>query len=129
MWDPSFLSKDQTCSHHRGSLESATELSRKSLLICGVCSSVSKESACNAGDPGSIPESGRSPEKEMATHSSILAWKILWAEEPSGLLSMGSQESESAPRQNILHIMPLSVFHLCFTCYALNYKHKVTYQR
>ena len=68
-------------------------------------------------------------EKEMATHSSILAWKILWAEEPSGLLSMGSQESESAPRQNILHIMPLSVFHLCFTCYALNYKHKVTYQR
>ena len=35
-----------------------------------------KVSACNAGDPGSIPESGRSLEKEMATHSSILAWKI-----------------------------------------------------
>ena len=33
-----------------------------------------KESACNAGDPGSIPGSGRSPlEKGMATHSSILA--------------------------------------------------------
>ena len=30
-------------------------------------------------------------EKEMATHSSILAWRILWAEEPDGLLSMGSQ--------------------------------------
>ena len=30
------------------------------------------------------------PEKEMATHSSILAWKILWTEEPGGLLSMGS---------------------------------------
>ena len=29
-------------------------------------------------------------EKEMATHSSILAWRILWTEEPSGLLSMGS---------------------------------------
>ena len=29
-------------------------------------------------------------EKAMATHSSTLAWKILWAEEPSGLLSMGS---------------------------------------
>ena len=27
----------------------------------------------------------------MATHSSILAWKIPWAEEPSGLQSMGSQ--------------------------------------
>ena len=30
-------------------------------------------------------------EKEMATHPSILAWKILWMEEPGGLQSMGSQ--------------------------------------
>ena len=30
-------------------------------------------------------------EKEMATHSSILAWEILWTEEPDGLLSMESQ--------------------------------------
>ena len=30
-------------------------------------------------------------EKEMATHSSILAWKILWVEEPGRLQSMGSQ--------------------------------------
>ena len=30
-------------------------------------------------------------EKEMATHSSILAWKILWTEEPGGLWLMGSQ--------------------------------------
>ena len=30
-------------------------------------------------------------EKEMATHSSILAWKISWIEEPGGLQSMGSQ--------------------------------------
>ena len=29
-------------------------------------------------------------EKEMATHSSILAWKIPWTEEPAGLQSMGS---------------------------------------
>ena len=29
-------------------------------------------------------------EKEMATYSSILAWKIPWTEEPGGLLSMGS---------------------------------------
>ena len=29
-------------------------------------------------------------EKEMATHSSILAWRIPWTEEPGGLLSMGS---------------------------------------
>ena len=30
-------------------------------------------------------------EKEMATHSSILAWKISWTEEPGGLQSMGLQ--------------------------------------
>ena len=30
-------------------------------------------------------------EKEMATHSSLLAWKIPWTEEPSGLQSMGLQ--------------------------------------
>ena len=29
-------------------------------------------------------------EKELATHSSILAWEILWAEEPGGLQSMGT---------------------------------------
>ena len=34
-------------------------------------------------------------EKEMATHSSILAWRILWTEEPGGLQSMGSQESDT----------------------------------
>jgi len=31
-------------------------------------------------------------EKEMATHSSILAWEIPWADEPSRLQSMGSQD-------------------------------------
>ena len=33
-------------------------------------------------------------EKEMATHSSILVWKIPWTEEPGGLQSMGSQRVE-----------------------------------
>ena len=32
-------------------------------------------------------------EKEMVTHSSILAWKISWTEEPGGLQSMGSQRA------------------------------------
>ena len=51
-----------------------------------------KEYARSAGDLGSIPGSGRSPgEREMATHSSILAWRIPWTEEPGGLQSMGSQ--------------------------------------
>ena len=90
-----------------------------------------QESACNAEDPSSIPELGRSPgegigyplqyfqaspvgqlgknppamretwvqplgwedplEREMATHSSRIAWRISWTEEPGGLQSMGSQ--------------------------------------
>ena len=53
---------------------------------CG--GSDSKESACNAGDPGSIPGWGDSLEKGMASHSSILAWRIPWTEEPGGLQSM-----------------------------------------
>ena len=50
-----------------------------------------KESACKAGDPGLIPGSGRSPEEGMATHSSILAWRIPWTEEPGGLKFMELQ--------------------------------------
>ena len=45
----------------------------------------SKESACNAEDPGSILGSGRSLEKGMATHSNILVWRIPWTEEPGAL--------------------------------------------
>ena len=45
-----------------------------------------QESACNAGDPGSIPGLVKDPlEKGMATHSNILAWRILWTEAPGGL--------------------------------------------
>ena len=39
-------------------------------------------------------------EKEMATHSSVLAWRIPWAGEPGGLLSMGSQESDTTEQLN-----------------------------
>ena len=53
--------------------------------------SFSKESTCNAGDLGFIPESEMSLEKEIAIHSSILAWEISWIEEPGGLQSMGLQ--------------------------------------
>ena len=54
-------------------------------------SSDGKQSACNAGDRGSIPGSGGSLEKGMATHSSILAWRSPCIEEPGGLQPMGSQ--------------------------------------
>ena len=50
-----------------------------------------KESACNAGNLDLISGSGRSPGKEMATHSNILACRISWTEEPGGLQFMGSQ--------------------------------------
>ena len=45
----------------------------------------------NAGDTGLIPGSGRPQEKEMATHSSILVWKIPRTEETVGLQNRGSQ--------------------------------------
>ena len=98
---------------------------KKPLTLGFPGSSAGKESACNAGDPGLIPGSGRSPgegtgyplqyfwaslmaqtvkippeiletwvqslgwedplDKGMATHSSSLAWRIPWTEEPGGL--------------------------------------------
>ena len=56
--------------------------------------SLVKNLPANAGDTGdlsSTPGWGRSPGVECATHSTILAWKILWTEEPGGLQSVGSQ--------------------------------------
>ena len=55
----------------------------------------SSRSTRNVGDAGSIPGSGRSLEKEMATYSSVLPWEIPWTEEPGGLQSMGSQKSRT----------------------------------
>ena len=51
----------------------------------------SKESASNAGDTGSILGREDALEKRMATHSSILAWRTPWTDEPGGLQSTGSQ--------------------------------------
>ena len=61
-------------------------------------SSDDKESTCNAGDPGSIPGLGRSSGEEMATLSSILAWRISWMEEPGGLQFMGLQMLDTTER-------------------------------
>ena len=44
-----------------------------------------KESACNAGDPGLIPGSGRFPGEGNGNTLHILAWKIPCTEEPGGL--------------------------------------------
>ena len=59
-----------------------------------------KEPACqyrlDIRDSGSILGQDDPREKEMTTHSSILAWRIPWTEEPGGLQSIGSQESDTA---------------------------------
>ena len=47
--------------------------------------------SANAGDVGLIPGLEDLLEKEMETHSSILAWEIPWTEEPDRLKSIGLQ--------------------------------------
>ena len=60
-----------------------------------------KNSPANAGDTREARNMGRSLsredplEEEMVTHSSILAWKISWIEEPGGLWSIRSQKSQT----------------------------------
>ena len=44
-------------------------------------------------------------EKEMATHSSILAWRFPWTEEPSGLQSVGCKESNTTERQTLSFLL------------------------
>ena len=72
-------------------------------------SSDGKESACTAGDPGSIPGWEDPLKNEMAAHSSILAWKNPWMEEPGRLQSMGLQ------RVGHDWMTSLSFFFLMFT--------------
>ena len=55
-------------------------------------SSAGKESACSAGDLGSISGLGRALEKGTATHTSILAWRIPWTEEPGRPQFMGGKD-------------------------------------
>ena len=62
---------------------------------------VVKNPPANAGDKRVQSLAREDPlEEEMAAHSSISAWKIPWTEEPGGLQSMGSQESDTTKRVN-----------------------------
>ena len=55
-----------------------------------------KESACQCRRHGFSPRGCEGAlEKEMAIHSSILAWRMPWTEEPGGLQSMGLQKSQT----------------------------------
>ena len=74
-----------------------------------------KESACNAGDPGSILGQEDPLEKGMATHSSILASRIPWTEEPGRLWSTGSERvrynwSDLACMQRLIQLMLMILF-------------------
>ena len=64
-------------------------------------------SASNAGDPGSIPGLERSPEKGMATHSSFLAWRIPWTEEPDGLHGVAETRVRLRDLPFTFHFHPL----------------------
>ena len=65
-------------------------------LICNFPGgSDGKQSACNAREPGSIPQSEDPLEKGMTTRPSILAWEISGTEKRGGLQSMGSQNSQT----------------------------------
>ena len=59
-------------------------------------------SAADAGDTSLVPGWGRSLEEEMATHSSILAWRIPLTEEPGRLQSAGSQRVDRIEHGHML---------------------------
>jgi len=71
-----------------------------------------KESICQCRrhrDVGSIPGLGRSLEKEMETHSSILAWKIPWTGEPGRLQSVGLLRVGHDLATEFTHLLSISL--------------------
>ena len=62
-----------------------------------------KESACDAGELGSVRGQEDPLEKRMATHTSVLAWRVPWAEEPGGLSPCSLKESHAAQRFTHTH--------------------------
>ena len=72
------------------------------------CYVLCKESACNMGDLGSIPGSGRPLKKGIATHSSILAWRIHGQRSLVGYSPWGGKESDTT------ELLTLSLsFYIC----------------
>ena len=84
---------DICCSEKAGKLAFFFNLLVVLLPVCFPCGASSKEPACQCQRQTQVQSlSWEDPlEKEMATHSSILAWEIPWTEELSGLRSIGSQ--------------------------------------
>ena len=88
-------------------------------------SSDGKESICNAGDWTQSLGWEDPLEKEMATHSSILAWRIPWTEEPGRLQPVGSQRQWLDWETNtFISLSSISYFPLCgkyWTIFYLEY--------
>ena len=83
---------DKGCGHSGSTISTSSFLNRIIRENRGFPGgSDNKASAYNAGDPGQYLDQEDPLEKETATHSSTLAWKIPWMEEPGGLQSMGLQ--------------------------------------
>ena len=73
-------------------------LATPGILRASQFAAVVKKPACNARDRGSLPGLRRSLEEGMATHSSTLAQRTPWTEEPGGLQPMGSQSQTRLER-------------------------------
>ena len=69
-----------SCGSHIGVI-----LSHQGIFRAFLVAQMVKNLPANAEDVGLIPGSGDPLEKGMATHSSTLAWRILWTEEPGRL--------------------------------------------
>ena len=86
-----------------------------------------KNPPANAEDSGSIPGLNflLPLDEEMAPHSSILAWKIPWTEEPGGPQSMGSKESDKTVQSSMhTHNYVYLVKHLIvLLVYSYSWKH------
>ena len=90
--------------HSQTRLSDWIELNWTEWVYCFPGGSGGTESACNVGDSGSIPGSGRSPGEGNGNHSSILSRRIPWTEEPSRLQSMGSQRVAPDWATNTFHL-------------------------
>ena len=77
-----------------------------------------KASACNVGDLGSIPGSGRSPGEGNDNPLQYSCLRIPWTEEPGGLQSMGRKESDKTEQLHFhfLTSFPVILFNIVIYC-------------
>ena len=103
--------------HHMIRLHSFLRLNSIPLVVLVV-----KKLPASAGDRRDtdlIPGLGRSPGGSIATHSSILAWRIPWIEKPDRVQSIGSQRV-GHNWSNLTHSIPLYIF-ITFLYYILGF--------